>query len=168
MRRAALLLVLAVLTSEAMRAGEPATAPPLAGPATVVSLDGEDWLLAPDPQNVGREQAWFQAPQPEAKRTKVPWIIQDAFPGYHGVAWYWREFQRRRPIRTRQGRYLLRFWAVDYKAEVWLNGTPVGEHEGGETPFVLDVTAGDPARRAEPAGRPRAQSRRTSRSTASC
>ena len=39
------------------------------------------------------------------------------------------------------GRYLLRFWAVDYLAEVWLNGAPVGGHEGGETPFVLDVTA---------------------------
>lgn len=37
-------------------------------------------------------------------------------------------------------RYLLRFWAVDYRAEVWLNGVAVGEHEGGETPFVLDVT----------------------------
>jgi len=23
----------------------------------------------------------------------VPWIIQDAFPGYHGVAWYWKEFE---------------------------------------------------------------------------
>ena len=39
------------------------------------------------------------------------------------------------------GRFLLRFWAVDYKAEVWLNGRKAGEHEGGETPFVLDVTA---------------------------
>jgi hypothetical protein len=34
----------------------------------------------------------------------------------------------------------LRFGAVDYLAEVWLNGTPVGGHEGGETPFTLDVT----------------------------
>ena len=35
---------------------------------------------------------------------------------------------------------MLRFWAVDYLAEVWLNGRRVGAHEGGETPFVLDVT----------------------------
>jgi len=114
----------------------------------VVSLDGE-WLLAPDPQNVGREQQWFAGPRPEAKRTKVPWIIQDAFPGYHGVAWYWREFESPGPHspapspafgRGGEWRYLLRFWAVDYLAEVWLNGLPVGGHEGGETPFVLDVT----------------------------
>lgn len=29
---------------------------------------------------------------------------------------------------------------MDYLAEVWLNGQPVGRHEGGETPFTLDVT----------------------------
>ena len=29
---------------------------------------------------------------------------------------------------------------MDYLAEVWLNGMRVGGHEGGETPFVLDVT----------------------------
>ena len=62
----------------------------------------------------------------------------DAFPGYHGVAWY---SHFRAPLNCRAGgRYLLRFWAVDYLAEVWLNGKPVGGHEGGETPFVLDVT----------------------------
>jgi len=105
----------------------------------VIPLDSYQWRLAVDPTNVGREQKWFDSPRPEAKTTKVPWIIQDAFPGYHGVAWYWRDFEA--PANPHaQGRYLLRFWAVDYKADVWLNGVRVGEHEGGEEPFVLDVT----------------------------
>ncbi|MBI2929318.1 MAG: glycoside hydrolase family 2 [Verrucomicrobia bacterium] len=104
----------------------------------VESLDRQ-WLLATDPQNEGRDAQWFKAPQPEAVPTKVPWIIQDAFPGYHGVAWYWRAF-RAPPNPHAGGRYLLRFWAVDYKADVWVNGQAVGSHEGGETPFVLDVT----------------------------
>ena len=105
---------------------------------TVVSLDGE-WRLAVDPKNVGRGEKWFAAPRPEAKPAKVPWIIQDAFPGYHGVAWYWRTFTA--PANPHpQGRFLLRFWAVDYAADVWLNGVSVGRHEGGESPFVLDVT----------------------------
>jgi len=109
-----------------------------ATPSSVMSLDGE-WLLAPDPKNMGRDGKWWSAPRPEAKPTKVPWIIQDAFPGYHGVAWYWRDFTP--PANPHpQGRYLLRFWAVDYKADVWVNGTYVGGHENGETPFVLDVT----------------------------
>jgi len=104
----------------------------------VMSLDGDGWLLAVDPKNVGRAERWFLAARPEAKRAKVPWIIQDAFPGYHGVAWYWREFAA--PANPHvQGRYLVRFWGVDYQAEVWLNGTRVGEHEGGESPFVLDL-----------------------------
>lgn len=109
-------------------------------PTQVISLDGSDWLLAPDPKNVGRQEQWWQAPRPEAKRTKVPWIIQDAFPGYHGVAWYWRDFVA--PANPRPGgRYLLRFWAVDYLAEVWLNGVRLGLHEGPESPFLLDATA---------------------------
>ncbi len=108
--------------------------------SVVVCLDANDWLLATDPKNVGREQKWQEAPRPEAKPAKVPWIIQEAFPGYHGVAWYWRDFTA--PANPHaDGRYLLRFWQVDYLAEVWLNGEPVGGHEGGETPFVLDVTA---------------------------
>jgi hypothetical protein len=103
-----------------------------------MSLDG-DWLLATDPKNVGCEQKWFTVSVKDAKPTKVPWIIQDAFSGYHGVAWYWKDFV---PTTNQhvQGCYLLRFWAVDYKADIWLNSKNVGGHEGGETPFVLDVT----------------------------
>ena len=109
-------------------------------PATqIVSLDGAgEWLLATDPQNIGRENAWWNAPRPDAQRAKVPWIIQDSFPEYHGVAWYWREFQA--PQGQESERALLRFEAVDYLADVWLNDVHVGHHEGGETPFTLDVS----------------------------
>jgi hypothetical protein len=106
--------------------------------ASVVSLDGS-WLLAVDPKNVGRQQGWFTQPVADAKTAKVPWIIQGTFPAYHGVAWYWRDFDA--PVNPIPGgRYLLRFSQVDYLAEVWLDGASVGGHEGGETPFVLDVT----------------------------
>src|SRR5580765_5560818 len=75
-------------------------------PAAVMSLDGE-WLLAPDPKNEGREQQWWQGPRPDAKKTKVPWIVQDAFPSYHGVVWDWRDFTP--PANPHHdGRYLLR------------------------------------------------------------
>jgi hypothetical protein len=106
---------------------------------SVTSLDGQ-WLLAVDPQNVGRQEKWFEKqPVGAAKPAKVPWIIQETFPGYHGVAWYWRDFTA--PELPREpARCLLRFWSVDYKADVWLNGLPVGDHEGAETPFVLDVS----------------------------
>ena len=108
----------------------------------VISLDGM-WLLATDPKNIGRERQWWQKPPSgaavEIKGTKVPWIVQDAFPGYRGIAWYWRSFDA--PVNPHSnGRYLLRFWAVDYSADVWLNGIHVGTHEGPEGVFVLDVT----------------------------
>jgi hypothetical protein len=142
MRISTLLIIsLVVVASGKARAAEAAASGPADHPvcSTVVSLDGDGWRLATDPTNVGRGETWFETPRPEAKPTKVPWIIQDAFPGYHGVAWYWREFDA--PAHPHAGgRYLLRFWAVDYSAEVWLNGTCVSGHEGGEAPFLLDVT----------------------------
>ena len=105
----------------------------------IVPLDGTDWLLATDPHNEGREQRWWEDPRKDAWRAKVPWVIQGLFPDYHGVAWYWRDFIA--PANPhRGGLYLLRFHLVDYLGEAWVNGTPIGNHEGGEEPFVLDAT----------------------------
>jgi len=102
-------------------------------------LDGEGWLIATDDKNQGREEKWFAAPRPEAKPTSVPGALQEVFPSYHGLVWYWKTFDA--PINPDpQGRYLLRFESVDYKADVWVNGKDVGSHEDAEEPFVLDVT----------------------------
>lgn len=38
------------------------------------------------------------------------------------------------------GRVLLHFGAVDYKAEVYVNGQSVGSHKGGYTSFSFDIT----------------------------
>ena len=106
----------------------------------IFSLDGMDWLLSPDPDNDGRDRGLTKAPANGARPAKVPWVIQDDFPDYDGVAWYWRDFQAP-PHSQPGGRYLLRFHAVDYLGEVWINGTRLGVHEGGEEPFILDSTA---------------------------
>ncbi len=104
-----------------------------------LSLDGEEWLLAIDPKNVGKTERWFTEPQDDARPTRVPWVIQDAFPDYHGVVWYWREFAcPRNPDPA--GRTWLRFWNVDYLGEVWVNDRFVGSHEGAEGAFELDIT----------------------------
>jgi hypothetical protein len=109
-------------------------------PPAVVSLEGSDWTVAADANNAGRDQAWWKGPALEAKPARVPGILQEALPGCHGVAWYWHEFTApRNPYQT--GRCLIRFHAVDYLAQVWVNDVPVGGHEGGETPFTLDITA---------------------------
>lgn len=107
--------------------------------AATLSLDGNNWLLATDPDNVGRDEQWFRAPRDDARQTRVPGILQETFPRYHGVVWYWHDFDAPENPNA-EGRYLLRFWQVDYLADVWVNGVHVGEHEGTGDPFVLDVT----------------------------
>ncbi len=106
---------------------------------TNVSLDGADWRIAADPDNIGREQAWYAQSGRNAQVTRVPWIIQDALPGYHGVAWYWKTFTAP-SLPSEDGRYVLHFDAVNYRADVWLNGIYLGSHENGETPFRFDAT----------------------------
>lgn len=51
--------------------------------------------------------------------------------------WYQRSFKLDEPV---GGRLLLHFEAVDYRCEVFINGTSVGEHVGGNLPFTFDVT----------------------------
>ena len=105
--------------------------------AQVQGLSGE-WQLATDPNNQGLAAHWYEAIRPEAEAAPVPGIIQQVFPGYHGVAWYWRRF--RAPTPQGSDQVYLRFGAVDYRAEVWVNGIRAGAFEGGETPFEFNVT----------------------------
>ena len=103
----------------------------------VQTLTGS-WKIAADPQNEGREENWFAAARADAQDAPVPGIIQQALPAYHGVAWYWHTF---RLIRVPGGdRVFVRFGAVDYLADVWVNGKHAGSYEGGETPFEFDIT----------------------------
>ena len=135
---ASVLLSLAILSADVSRARAAENAVTKA-PA-VISLDGAaDWLVAFDPKNVGRNENWQRGPRPEAKKVRVPGVYQEALPGCHGVAWYWRDVTF--PVHPQpDGRYLLRFWMVNYLAHVWVNDVPVGMHEGGEEAFTLDVT----------------------------
>jgi hypothetical protein len=106
---------------------------------TTLSFDGDGWTTAPDPGNEGRERSWYLGPRPESKPTRVPWTFLADYKNYHGVMWYWHAFEAP-PNPLPHGRTLVRFWAVDYKADVWVNGAYVGGHEGAETPFTLDIT----------------------------
>ena len=105
-----------------------------------ISLNGNDWRIATDSSNVGSQNNWYKTPPVfGSKQTPVPWVIQDIFHNYHGVVWYWREFNTPKNLHHNE-RYLLKFHAVDYLADVWVNGKSVGRHEGNETQFDMDVT----------------------------
>ena len=74
----------------------------------------------------------------------VPFSITSALSGVmtevgpENTLWYRRTF--RVPDAWRSGRVLLHFGAVDWSAVVWVNGTRVGGHEGGYTPFSFDIS----------------------------
>ena len=69
-----------------------------------------------------------------------PWQADERYRDHIGEAWYQREFEIPNEW-IQPGRVIiLGFGAVDYYAEVWLNGSRVGEHEGGYLPFELDIT----------------------------
>jgi len=103
------------------------------------SLDGS-WRLVLDPDDLGKKQQWFKGSGlPEAISVQVPSIWDLWVPDYDGVGWYLREFDLDEQWQGR--RIELRFEAADYYAEVWLNGTRLGDHEGGYTPFAFDATS---------------------------
>ena len=56
---------------------------------------------------------------------------------YEGTVWYARHFDAKRLVDKRQFLY---FGAVSYRCRVYLNGTEIGSHEGGFTPFQIEVT----------------------------
>ncbi|MFO7974476.1 MAG: glycoside hydrolase family 2 TIM barrel-domain containing protein [Candidatus Hydrogenedentota bacterium] len=98
-------------------------------------LDGE-WQLALDPEDVGLKEQWYAKGVPSDTHTvTVPSVWDIWFPDYDGVGWYYREFEVGEEWRDRY--VSLEFEAVNYYAEVWLNGQSLGSHEGGYTPFSL-------------------------------
>lgn len=58
---------------------------------------------------------------------------------YEGTIWYRRKFDR--PETDPSERLFLWFGAVNYEADVYLNGKKLGKHIGGFTPFQYEVTS---------------------------
>ena len=75
----------------------------------------------------------------------VPFAVESSLSGVgkrvsKGEAlWYEREFTV--PKKWKGRNVLLHFGAVDWQAEVYVNGVLVGEHKGGYDPFSFDVTS---------------------------
>jgi beta-galactosidase/beta-glucuronidase len=102
------------------------------------SLDGE-WDFALD-----ADAAWSDPADVEWDlRILVPFAPETAASGIAAkglfqACWYRRTFECQLPPDGRA--IVLHFGAVDYEARVWLNGALVAQHEGGYTPFEIDIT----------------------------
>lgn len=118
-------------------------------------LNGE-WRFRFDPTDRGVDDGWFEPGHDDTywRRVEVPlpWDLYDtpefsSYDGEHwgdgtgfydGAAWY----RRRVTVdESWEDRYVrLAFLAAFYRASVYVNGEHVGDHEGGHTPFALDVS----------------------------
>ncbi len=128
-------------------------APLIADPPsrTTISLDGM-WNTIIDPYESGIWSHFYENRKPASKtdlieydfdrspKLKVPgdWNSQDdKLLFYEGPMWYQRSFSYQKKTNKR---VFLYFGAVNYLSRVWLNGTKLGEHVGGYTPFNFEVT----------------------------
>ena len=111
-----------------------------ASPRETASLDG-NWKIIFDQKNEGRSAGWYKQQTFEVltgKRTiQVPNCWETIEQDYEGVGWYGRRFPV--PAGWTDKVVRVRFGAVNYRAEVWVNDQPAGFHEGGYAPFVLTI-----------------------------
>lgn len=106
------------------------------------SLNGVWEFCFDDGENLSAEKI-CRAKNSLENRICVPFAYQCKASGIgseelHERMWYRRSFMLDKSMKG--GRVLLHFNAVDYRADVWLNGNYVGGHDGGYTHFSFDVT----------------------------
>jgi hypothetical protein len=107
-----------------------------------LSLNGL-WQFGFDDKSVGDSEGW-KTGKVFAERILVPFTFESSLSGIgkgnevHERVWYRRAFEV--PGGWKGKRVLLNFGAVDWEATVYVNGREVGKHQGGYTPFSLDIT----------------------------
>ena len=83
----------------------------------------------------------------------VPFPVEAALSGVmtnfneHSKLWYHRTFAI--PVSWRGRRVRLHFGAVDWSCQAWVNGQPIGRHQGGYDNFTFDITDALKGREAE-------------------
>lgn len=106
------------------------------------SLNGT-WSFEFDDAGKGLQEDWAVAGRKFSRSIVVPFCFESSRSGigdtsFHPVVWYQRSFTV--PGEWKGRSVLLNFGAVDYQAEVWVNGRSAGSHEGGNTPFKFEIT----------------------------
>ncbi len=117
----------------------------------ILSLNGK-WSAMVDQYNQGYKMALYQNKKPQGKtdffeysfdgalQLNVPSDWNSQLPElkyYEGTIWYGRHFEGNVDNEKRQFLY---FGAVSYRCRIFLNGKEIGSHEGGFTPFQIEIT----------------------------
>ena len=106
-----------------------------------MKLDGM-WKFAIDFDSVGMEGNWASG-VPGHDMIPVPASFQDFYTDksireFAGDVWY--ETDVMIPSSMKGKKVFIRFGAATHRAEVFLNGRKVAQHEGGFLPFLADIT----------------------------
>lgn len=101
------------------------------------------WQFAFDDADAGLAQGWQDRESAFDREILVPFCYQCQMSGigeaaHHSVLWYRRAFSLPEEMRGRK--ILLRFGAVDYRCQIYVNGRMAGARTGGYEPFALEVT----------------------------
>ncbi|MGN6355638.1 MAG: glycoside hydrolase family 2 protein [Parafilimonas sp.] len=116
-----------------------------------ISLNGK-WNVIIDPADVGERYQVWKEKKPQKKTDFFEYAFDDGpvlnVPGdfnaqkkelsfFEGTVWYRKKFSY---TIGDDKRLFIYFGAVNYKADVYLNGEKLGSHEGGFTPFQFEIT----------------------------
>lgn len=104
------------------------------------------WRFRPDPDDQGKDERWYEESWPHAETLTIAvpgaWneqLTEQGLMNYIGAAWYATELTLAEHV-SRGQRIWLYIGAADHRADVWLNGTWLGMHEGGFLPFEIELT----------------------------
>lgn len=104
-----------------------------------INLNGR-WDFRFDKQDIGETEKWFSNPSfdkqivvPFSWGSKLSEVKNEA-----DIAWYSRKIEV--PPGWQGKQVFIIFGASDWKTKAWLDGTLLGEFQGGYTPFEFDLT----------------------------
>jgi beta-glucuronidase len=98
------------------------------------------WKFKKDADNVGETKQWYNG-LTESTPIAVPGSWNEQFEDmrdYMGLAWY--EQNSYVPKNWKGQRIFIRVGSANYGAKVWVNGKPIGSHQGGALPFAFEIT----------------------------
>ncbi len=103
-----------------------------------LSLNGTWQFLTSN--EIGLEQVFYEEDYSKWDTIQVPgnWDTRERYSEFVGQGYYQKEFELPKEWKNKQIR--LKFDAVYETVKVWLNGSFLGEHVGGYTPFEFNIT----------------------------
>ncbi|MCX7705093.1 MAG: beta-galactosidase [bacterium] len=107
-----------------------------------INLNGE-WDFDIDISNTGIDKGWHLPEKKYRNKIIVPFPPESKLSGignkdFMVSVWYKRKIEI--PEEWKNRRIFLNFGAVDFLANVWINGKKMGHHTGGYTPFRFEIT----------------------------